>query len=692
MILALRILACLVLWTCWDSLIANNVSTYDFSSHLQQRLVCAAQTVPAPSISRNSMAAPASLQSDAPSAWSLTMAASTIAAESKYISMDPNMMVARPPSSLDPYGSGPVPGSGSGPGPGPVPGSGPYEKDRYRGEMSHHENQNQKHFQNPHESHHDNHEIHHENKKSWLSWLVDWMPSSFGLSGLQSPLSGHDSNTDDHNENAIVPDITQYDNEVVLRFNWHNSKERRAFLRAAHTLVLDIWRLDAYSADVRISSKRVRDFVKLLPRSMKDKAYCTKLIDDLPRAVFDTLTLPSAADRRMRYKRKNRKSSSDEYLADFKNDYMSFADIQKYLESMPVSVSVSSIGNSHEGRPISVVKFSPQTLSLTAQDRKTVLLVCGIHGREWTSIAACIDIIDGLRRFQSQNNNNNNNNNNNKKLSTTTTSTTQGKQWSVKSRGGAAATVDPSLSGLMSADSLPLDASLIDQLKMALENVDIHIIPVLNPDGYVYTWEGDRLWSKNRQPTTVSVCCGVDIDKAFEYDWTRRAGSTPCSDSYEGSHALDGLEAQHLAQYLDPDHLAGYVQLHAYSDDNLIHYVDGTDADVDLDVDNSENLDSDLDLAELLVPSQMSKSKQIAQQVAIQAGVRTENLGFGRGDVNGSVIALLNEAGVPAVQISIPSSTSGYLAPKKKVHGIVRNLCRVVGAYVDVVADRCSLD
>ena len=32
-----------------------------------------------------------------------------------------------------------------------------------------------------------------------------------------------------------------------------------------------------------------------------------------------------------------------------------------------------------------------------------------------------------------------------------------------------------------------------------LNQVDIYIIPVVNPDGYVYSWDYERLWRKNRR-------------------------------------------------------------------------------------------------------------------------------------------------------------------------------------------------
>ncbi|CAN6638686.1 hypothetical protein TRVA0_017S00848 [Trichomonascus vanleenenianus] len=54
-------------------------------------------------------------------------------------------------------------------------------------------------------------------------------------------------------------------------------------------------------------------------------------------------------------------------------------------------------------------------------------------------------------------------------------------------------------------------------------------VPVVNPDGYVYTWSTDRLWKKNREETSVMMCSGVDILASLGGS----VGSdTPCSEMY----------------------------------------------------------------------------------------------------------------------------------------------------------------
>ncbi|XP_045033864.1 carboxypeptidase A4-like [Daphnia magna] len=54
-----------------------------------------------------------------------------------------------------------------------------------------------------------------------------------------------------------------------------------------------------------------------------------------------------------------------------------------------------------------------------------------------------------------------------------------------------------------------------------VDNIDWYIMPVVNPDGYRYTFaaNGDRLWRKNRRPNDGSACIGtgkyISISKGF---------------------------------------------------------------------------------------------------------------------------------------------------------------------------------
>lgn len=67
------------------------------------------------------------------------------------------------------------------------------------------------------------------------------------------------------------------------------------------------------------------------------------------------------------------------------------------------------------------------------------------------------------------------------------------------------------------------------ELRDYIDEFDWVFIPSLNTDGYVHTWEEDRLWRKNRMGTSIGLCRGVDLDRAFGVDW--QGGGNPCADS-----------------------------------------------------------------------------------------------------------------------------------------------------------------
>jgi len=50
-----------------------------------------------------------------------------------------------------------------------------------------------------------------------------------------------------------------------------------------------------------------------------------------------------------------------------------------------------------------------------------------------------------------------------------------------------------------------------------LDEAEFVIIPVLNVDGYVYTWTNDRLWRKNRRPPPAGgTCYGIDLNRNYD--------------------------------------------------------------------------------------------------------------------------------------------------------------------------------
>jgi len=79
-----------------------------------------------------------------------------------------------------------------------------------------------------------------------------------------------------------------------------------------------------------------------------------------------------------------------------------------------------------------------------------------------------------------------------------------------------------------------------------LATYDFWLVPIANPDGYVYTWTNDRLWRKNRTPNTGSTCVGTDLNRNYNQMWGNAgAATTPCSETYRGSSA--GSEPETVA-------------------------------------------------------------------------------------------------------------------------------------------------
>ena len=68
---------------------------------------------------------------------------------------------------------------------------------------------------------------------------------------------------------------------------------------------------------------------------------------------------------------------------------------------------------------------------------------------------------------------------------------------------------------------------------------------MLNPDGYAFTWDGDRMWRKNRNPNNGSSCKGVDLNRNYDAEWMHAgSSSSKCSSVYAGTSAFSEPESQ----------------------------------------------------------------------------------------------------------------------------------------------------
>eukprot|EP00001_Collodictyon_triciliatum_P049862 08913_2 len=99
----------------------------------------------------------------------------------------------------------------------------------------------------------------------------------------------------------------------------------------------------------------------------------------------------------------------------------------------------------------------------------------------------------------------------------------------------------------------------------ALAAIDWYILPVMNADGYSYTWTNDRMWRKNRRNNGATY--GVDLNRNWDYQFGGVGSSgTPASDTYRGPFAFSEPESDAIARFIATiPNLRVFVDWHSYS-------------------------------------------------------------------------------------------------------------------------------
>ncbi|XP_023935976.2 uncharacterized protein LOC112044377 [Bicyclus anynana] len=129
----------------------------------------------------------------------------------------------------------------------------------------------------------------------------------------------------------------------------------------------------------------------------------------------------------------------------------------------------------------------------------------------------------------------------------------------------------------------PVALYLIQQLVERRESdltdlIDWIIIPMVNPDGYEYTLNENRLWRKTRSRSHEGSdeCPGVDINRNFDIGWgTVAANSNPCSIIFEGPSVFSEPETRIVrdAVYSNLERTYLYISLHSFG--NMFLYAWG---------------------------------------------------------------------------------------------------------------------
>ncbi|ALC42357.1 CG2915, partial [Drosophila busckii] len=107
-----------------------------------------------------------------------------------------------------------------------------------------------------------------------------------------------------------------------------------------------------------------------------------------------------------------------------------------------------------------------------------------------------------------------------------------------------------------------------ERVQALAKNYNWFVFPCVNPDGYKYTFEHDRMWRKNRQ--LFGTCRGVDLNRNYPDHWNSTGSSSdPTRYDFAGPSAGSELETQRIMRFIgehvEQDQIKTYIALHSYS-------------------------------------------------------------------------------------------------------------------------------
>ncbi|CAN9499005.1 unnamed protein product [Ophioblennius macclurei] len=198
---------------------------------------------------------------------------------------------------------------------------------------------------------------------------------------------------------------------------------------------------------------------------------------------------------------------------DFTN-YHTLSEIYSFQDMLvaenPGLVSKIVIGESYQGRDLNVLKFSTG-----GSNRRAIWIDTGLHSREWITTA----------------------------------------------------------SGLWFAKKIVTDYGRDPTLTAILNQMDIFLEIVANPDGYYYTHNSNRMWRKTRKPNSGSSCVGVDPNRNWDAGYGGTGSSSnPCSETYRGPSVHSESEVKAIVEFVKSHNLKAFLSIHSYSQMLLYPY------------------------------------------------------------------------------------------------------------------------
>lgn len=191
----------------------------------------------------------------------------------------------------------------------------------------------------------------------------------------------------------------------------------------------------------------------------------------------------------------------------FFDDYKPYASVMSRLDALaaahPTRAQVFTVGFSEEGRAIKGLRISG-----SATTKPAVLITACQHAREWITPMTAMFICETL------------------------------------------------------LNSYGSDA----QITQLVDSLEFLVVPIMNPDGYVYTWGPDRFWRKNRQPN-FDGSFGVDLNRNWAIGFGGpNTSSTPTSEVYPGIKPFSAPETFALSSFtVARPNIIAALDLHSYA-------------------------------------------------------------------------------------------------------------------------------